>query len=86
MNPLASAIHPQNTKSQIRWRLISTAQAEELSATEPAESTGGISSLSDLLSDLPSVTADNLLEVDQAFQFDVAPVGESSLLDIRPGC
>ena len=60
--------------------LISTAQAQELSATEPVDSAGGISSLSDLLSDLPSVTADNLLEVDQAFQFDVVPVGESSLL------
>ena len=60
--------------------LISSAQAQELSAIEPAESAGGISSLSDLLSDLPSVTADNLLAVDQAFQFDVVPVGESSLL------
>ncbi len=60
--------------------LISTAQAQELSATEPTESAGGISSLSDLLSDLPSVTADDLLEVDQAFQFDVVPVSESSLL------
>ncbi len=58
---------------------IGTAQAQENPAPEPAEASPALNALSDLLSDLPSVTADNLLEVDQAFQLDVLPVGEQIL-------
>ncbi len=78
--PIGVCYPPTKYEASNPLALISTAQAQDLSTTEPIESNGGISSLSDLLSDLPSVTADDLLEVDQAFQFDVVPVGESSLL------
>ncbi len=59
--------------------LIGTAEAQGVSTEKPLPSNGSLNSLADLLSDLPSVTADNLLAVDQAFQLDVFPISEQVL-------
>lgn len=59
--------------------IISAAAAQSLPAQEPAPEPP-LSSLESMFSDLPSVTEDNLLDVDQAFRLEVAATDGENLL------
>ena len=58
---------------------ISAAEAQSVSVSE-SQSDSGIGSLDSLLSELPSVTEDNLLQADQAFRLEVAQLDGENLI------
>lgn len=59
--------------------IISAAAAQDMSAQEPSTDSS-LGSLENLLSELPSVTEDNLLDVDQAFQLEISAIDGEHLL------
>ncbi len=78
--PIGICYPPTKNEVSSPLAFIAAAEAQSETPSSLTQSDDSFGSLSDLLSDLPSVTADSLLEVDQAFKFEVSQVEESLLL------